>query len=378
MLRRTQSVAARVSDDNSGGLRAANERVLSTASLRRPQSKPVEAFLVPDSMPAPAVEDEPVSMEPAFPPERPSFTPKADEGRAGRRGMDALREKALQNLISQVEDRNFGGIRRRNSGRGLAPSRVILVAVALIAAGVAAYLATTLEKPAEPVTVVETVVAPTTKVLVAKSLIGVGQRVSATTMEWTEWPESAVRPEFVTSSADPYAITEMDGHVVRTEIQPGEPILPTKLVKPDGSYMASLLGPDTRGVSVPVNAAAASGGFISPNDRVDVIATRILETRQVTETIVSNVRVLALNGQLGNVDTAATPEGAPPQTGVFSGEALATLELTTAQAELVVNAMSIGTLALVLRPLTDRTLLESPQQRAANQSIRATSPFWTK
>ncbi len=317
-------------------------------------------------------------MEPAFTPERPSFTPKADEGRAGRRGMDALREKALQNLISQVEDRNFGGIRRRNSGRGLAPSRVILVAVAVIAAGVAAYLATTLEKPAEPVTVVETVVAPTTKVLVAKSLIGVGQRVSATTMEWTEWPESAVRPEFVTSSADPYAITEMDGQVVRTEIQPGEPILPTKLVKPDGSYMASLLGPDTRGVSVPVNAAAASGGFILPNDRVDVIATRILETRQVTETIVSNVRVLALNGQLGNVDAAATPEGAPPQTGVFSGEALATLELTTAQAELVVNAMSIGTLALVLRPLTDRTLLESPLQRAANQSIRATSPFWTK
>jgi len=378
VLRRTQSVAAKINDDRSGGLRAANEQVLSTASLRRSQAKPVEAFIVPDPAPIPAAEDVAERMEPAFTPERPSFTPKADEGRAGRRGMDALREKALQNLISQVEDRNFGGLRRPPGfGKVLTPSRIILIAIALSAGGIAAFLATTIEQPAPPVEVVtEVLAAPTTKVLVASQVMGIGQRISATTVEWTDWPESAVRPEFLTSSAMPDAIADIDGQVVRTEIQPGEPILEAKLVQPGGSYLASVLAPGTRGVSVPVEAATASGGFISPNDRVDVIATRIFETRQVTETILSNVRVLALNGRLGDAEVAQA-EGEEAETGVFTGKALATLELSTPQAELVVNAMAIGTLALVLRPITDGAA-GAPAQPTANQSIRATSPFWTK
>jgi pilus assembly protein CpaB len=217
---------------------------------------------------------------------------------------------------------------------------------------------------------------PTKQVLVAKEAIGVGQRVTATAIEWAEWPESAVRAEFVTSVAAPQAITDMEGSVARSEILPGEPILEQKLARPDGSYLAGVLNSGMRGVSVPVTAAAASGGFIAPNDRVDVISTRTLEARKVSDTILYNVRVLAINGQLGKEDAAAAED--VESANAFSGETLATLELDPSQSELVINAMAVGELTLVLRSITDIADGMTSEQRAANQAIRASSPFWTK
>lgn len=380
MLRRNDNTALQeAADDAASELRAANERLLKTPlrSLRRepridiptkdteqePEIAVASPTPEPEPMPSPAAQ--------------PRFTIKPDEGKAGRRGMDALREQALQNLISQVEDRNFGGLRNRRIGGGLlTPSRVILIAVALIAGGVAAYLAATLQPPPPPPAEVvrEVVSMPTTRVLVASKPILVGERVSASALEWTEWPEAALRPEFITDAAQPGAATDMTGAVARAEITAGEPILPGKLVHADGSYLAGMLGAGMRGVSVPVTAESASGGFIAPNDRVDVISTRVNATGQYTETILRNVRVLALNKKLakeseedGEADRSAA---------AFSGKALATLELSEKQAELVVNALAAGQLTLVIRAITDTEDAATAEQRAANQVIRSTSPFW--
>jgi pilus assembly protein CpaB len=146
-------------------------------------------------------------------------------------------------------------------------------------------------------------------------------------------------------------------------------------VQPDGSYLAGVLEGGMRGVSVPITAAAASGGFIAPNDRVDVVATRNLEARKVTETILRNVRVLAINGKLGREDGEAV-EAASEET--FSGETLVTLELNAAQSELAINAVATGELTLVLRSIADLADGQSAEQRTANQLIRTTSPFWSK
>jgi pilus assembly protein CpaB len=199
--------------------------------------------------------------------------------------------------------------------------------------------------------------------------------VTASSLQWVDWPETAVQPQFVTSIATPEAITEMEGTVARSEILPGEPILAEKLARPDGSYLAGVLEAGMRGVSVPVTAASASGGFIAPNDRVDVVSTRNTEMRRVTNTILHNVRVLAIDGQIGKPRSGTEAEAAEAPD-VFSNDTLATLELDAAQAELIINARADGELTLVLRSISDLTEDQSPEERAANEAIRATSPFW--
>src|ERR1700709_670595 len=85
-------------------------------------------------------EIEVVSPSPKF---EPSFVPKVERRKSERRGMDALRDEALRNLISRGEDRNFGGMRSRvRWGRGMKPSRILLLVVAVMAGGLAAFLAT--------------------------------------------------------------------------------------------------------------------------------------------------------------------------------------------------------------------------------------------
>lgn len=367
-------------------LRAANERLLSTGGLRRrPQPSPVELMREALDEPEDDRPEQAFVAAPALPIEEPTptFVVKPSEGRAGRRGMDDLREQALRNVIANASDGGLGAraaakaIPRRSGG--LAPSRIILISVALVAGGLAAFLATQVNQPAPEASVeviAEPVAAPTVQVLVAKEPIVVGARVTASAVEWADWPEAAVREEYVTSAMSPEAITELEGSVARSEILPGEPVLQQKLAAPGGGYLASVLETGKRGVSVPVNAASASGGFIQPNDRVDVVATRNLVDRRATETIVRNVRVLAVNGRLGD-EVPAEGEESEGESAPSDGEAkvLTTLELDTAQAELIINAMAEGELTLVLRPFTDAPESVS-EEEAANLAIRASSPFW--
>jgi pilus assembly protein CpaB len=97
--------------------------------------------------------------------------------------------------------------------------------------------------------------------------------------------------------------------------------------------------------------------------------------RRVTNTILHNVRVLAIDGQIGKPRSGTEAEAAETPD-VFSNDTLATLELDAAQAELIINARADGELTLVLRSISDLTEDQSPEQRAANEAIRATSPFW--
>jgi len=374
----------KVEETPEGDLRAANERLLSTGSLRRrTQPSPLELMREALDEPEDDAPSEPAFVAaPALPIEEPtpSFVVKPNEGRAGRRGMDDLREQALRNIIANAADGGLAGARQakaiRRPGGGLAPSRIILIAVALIAGGLAAFMAALVGQESPPEVVAPPPAAPTVQVLVAKEPITIGQRVTAAAVEWTDWPEAAVREEYVTSAVSPEAITQLEGSVARSEILPGEPVLQQKLAAPGGGYLASVLETGKRGVSVPVNAASASGGFIQPNDRVDVVATRTLVDRRVTETIVRNVRVLAVNGRLG--EKRAEGEGTDESAAANAdATVLATLELDTPQAELIINSMAEGELTLVLRPFAD-----SPEgvtaEESANQAIRASSPFWTK
>ena len=189
-----------------------------------------------------------------------------------------------------------------------------------------------------------------------------------------DWPEDAVRPEYITNAITPDAAEAMTGYVARSELLAGEPVRAEKLVPVTGGYLSAVLDGGMRAVSVNIMAQSASGGFVVPNDRVDVVLTRASDTGDLTsDTIVTNVRVLAINSQLG--DTGGTEAPAQPATEAFTGEVIATLELDPIQTEILIGAATMGQLSFVLRSTLDADA--SAGQSSANQAIRLTSPFWT-
>ena len=311
---------------------------------------------------------------------------QGDRRQGDRRAMDQLRTEALRNIISNVDARAMGngraGKRMSINGSRIPASRLILLAVALLAGGFAAFLAIHHDEPAPvPATPVEAVKpAPATQILVAKSNIGVGQRLTGSMLEWQDWPEATLRPDYITIASMPDAMTDMAKSVARGEFFPGEPIRAQKLTDAGHGFLSTLLDSGKRGVSVPISADSASGGFIVPNDHVDVVLTRSSSGGQMSETILTNVRILAINTNLGG-NGASAEDGksdgtADPAAQAFAGSATATLELNPPQAETIINSTSLGKLSLMLRPTEDNEDPGAAAERTANAAIRLTSPFW--
>lgn len=235
------------------------------------------------------------------------------------------------------------------------PARILLLLVAIIAGGLAAFLAT---RGSAPVTVVQQVAAPeakpSTQVLVAKQAIGVGQRLTPNDVEWQAWPDNAVRAEYITIAKSPDANTKIVGTVARFEIFQGEPVLDAKLAHADQGFLSAVLEPGMRGVSVDITASSGSGGFIIPNDRVDVVLTDTSQGQASSRVLLNNVKVLAIGTRLGQVGTTgAPPDATDPKSQIFTNSAIATLELTPAQADMLINATSLGKISLVLRSVAD-------------------------
>ena len=237
------------------------------------------------------------------------------------------------------------------------PARIILLVVALACGGLAAFLMTRGGRaPTLTQTTTQVVQEAKTQILVAKAPIGVGERLTAVALEWQDWPEGAVRPEYVTISAMPDAPAEMTGAVARFEFFPGEPIREAKLVRADQGYLSAVLGEGMRGVSVGVSAVSSAGGFVVPNDHVDVLLTTASAVGEKSEVILSNVRVLAIGKRLGEMGASGgveDPNQPAPAPIVFDDTTIATLELDPGQAETLINASTRGELTLTLRSVAD-------------------------
>jgi pilus assembly protein CpaB len=224
------------------------------------------------------------------------------------------------------------------------PARIIVLVIALAAGGIAAMLAGGTNKAPEPVQVVQAEMAD---VLVAKSDINVGQTITPAELQWQSWPVNAVPATFIRKSAMPDAPEKLSGAIVRHAFVTGEPINEAKLIKPNGSgFMAALLPTGKRAISTEISAENSAGGFILPNDHVDVILTRREKDDKgdqfVSETILRNVRVLAIDQMIA--------EKAGQK--VVIGKT-ATLELTPGQTETLALSRQQGTLSLALRSLAD-------------------------
>lgn len=313
---------------------------------------------------------------------------RSGERRQGeRRNVDAWRTQVQWTIAPEEEPPS---LRQKLAGAvKVSPSRMFLLVVALIAGGLAAYMASLRDTPmAQTVNApppVEVAAPATTPVLVAKTAIAVGQRLKADMVGWQDWPNASLHADYVNEKSKPDAIAEMTGAVARVQILAGEPIRPDKLVKGDQGFLATVLDRGMRAVSVSVSSDSASGGFISPGDHVDVVLTRqtvrseVEGSRLRSDTILANVKVLAINQRLGQSGAGAEPENPDrADADTFKGRATATLELDPTQAAAIINAAAIGQLSLVLRSAVDLTAGQGPGPNSANQAIRVSSPFWTK
>jgi len=187
------------------------------------------------------------------------------------------------------------------------------------------------------------------EVLVAKSDIGLGQQVKSEDLQWQTWPASAGN-NLVNRASRAEAINEIAGSIARAPFIAGEPIREQKLVKANGSgFMAAILPTGMRAISTEISPETGAGGFILPNDRVDVILSKREKNPEgkgpdlvQSEIILSNIRVLAIDQAPKEKEGINTLVGRT-----------ATLELKPEQAETLTRARQSGTLALALRSITD-------------------------
>ena len=297
---------------------------------------------------------------------------QGDRRQGERRGAGGMRDNVGWTVAADRDGR-FGGRSRLR----IKKSRLFVLGFAVIAGGIAAYLANQIGRPpAPPVTAAAPVA--TTRILVASQEIAVGQRLAPGALTWAAWPEKELQSDYVTAAAAPDAMTDLSGLVARIGFLPGDPIRKGKLAKGSGGFLANTLPSGMRAVSVVVSAESASGGFIGPNDRVDVVLTRTAATGGTalrSETIVRDVQVLAIDSNVGKPGTAAKPQDAP-----FTGNAIATLALGAADADLMISASALGKLSLLLRSGIDSTHAAATAAGgdSANQAIRLSSPFWTQ
>jgi pilus assembly protein CpaB len=244
-------------------------------------------------------------------------------------------------------------------------ARIVVLTIAVGAGGIAAYLASGSDNktlPPEPVAQLQTV-----DVLVAKSDIGLGQSVKPEDLQQQTWPAATASSTFIRRNERPDATTQVLGSIARAPFIAGEPIRDLKLVRADGSgFMAAILPTGMRAVSTEISPETGAGGFILPNDRVDVILSKREKNPDRngpsdivnSEIILSNVRVLAID---------QAPKEKEGQNAVV-GKTV-TLELKPEQAQTLARARQSGTMSLALRSIADLNMVENDQPPKRGESI---------
>lgn len=230
-------------------------------------------------------------------------------------------------------------------------ARILVLVVALVAGGAAAYLAMNMINRDPEVVQVAAPVAPTIQteqVLVAARDIPIGTTIEADALRWQTWPQAGIAGTYLQRAQLANGIDDVVGTLARGLIYAGEPITLAKLARADGGFLAAILPAGMLAVATSISVETGAGGFILPNDRVDIIMTRATDgadgaTRYITETILHNIRILAIDQAIEE------QEGLPVVVG-----RTATLELTPQQAEILTVAQEIGDrLSLALRSLAD-------------------------
>lgn len=228
---------------------------------------------------------------------------------------------------------------------------ILLVVVALVFAGFTAFMVRNwldAERAAAQRAMANRPQAPAqaaVQVLVAKRDLPVGTFLRPEHLRWQAWPEASLSPAYAVEGKK--KLDDFVGAVVRLPIANGEPITDGRVVAPGNSgFLAAVLRPGFRAVSVPVTVTSGIAGFVFPGDHVDVLLTHNLPQpvdggleRRAGLTVLRDIRVLALDQK---VDVKPGENGVPRT---------ATIEVTPKQSEIVAVVVEMGKLSLSLRSL---------------------------
>lgn len=234
---------------------------------------------------------------------------------------------------------------------------IILIVIALVVAGIAAFLArslvTTDDNQQIAILQQEEV---NIQILVVNKELNTGTFLKAEDLNWQSWPDDNVNENYIQKISETQGegqILALVGSVAKTPISAGEPILIGRVVKPgDRGFMAAVLNPGYRAVSISISPKTGLSGFIFPGDKVDILLTHTVtqtsEVRgvaasqiQATETVLTDIRVLAIDTQMSN-------ETNTPAIGK-----IATFEVSPKQAEKIALMSRMGELSLTLRSLAN-------------------------
>jgi pilus assembly protein CpaB len=245
-------------------------------------------------------------------------------------------------------------------------ARIAVLGIALAAGTGAALMMRSGTKPVETSVATLAPAAPALEVLVAAADLPLGHGLKPENMRWQAWPVDVPSTGLIKKSDEAGIVEELTGAIVRSPFLPGEPIRRERLIKADSGFMSAILPSGMRALAIAIDnrGTTNAGGFILPNDRVDVIQTSQVSQEGAasitkSEIILANVRVLAIgqNVQERNGEKVVTGE-------------TATLELAPAQAEQVVLAQKVGQLSLALRSLADVNETGTPKREERNAPLQ--------
>jgi pilus assembly protein CpaB len=225
------------------------------------------------------------------------------------------------------------------------PRTMILMVVAVVCGLVASYL--TSRMLAQQGTVEEEKV----KVLVAKQKITAGTKIK-------DPQKFFVEKEFTKGTEPKKAITSFDqlkDKTLNKTINAEVHVTPDDLMSKDQDSLAEDIPPGMRAVTITVRNDTNVAGFILPRSRVDVVSTTRTENGPLSQTILQDVLVLA-------VDTVKNREN--DKNAIASSTC--TLQVKPDDAERLALATSLGELRLILRPADDHEIVPSRGIRPAD------------
>ena len=233
--------------------------------------------------------------------------------------------------------------------------KLALLIGALIIAAVTAVMAKSMfAGAAAPQAVAAPAVPAGPEVLVATRALPVGTIIDAEAFRFQPWPEGLVQDAYYIRGRPQADPSTLIGTVVRTDISAGQPVTRGAIIRPgERGFLAAALGPGMRAVTVGVSATSGVAGFVFPGDRVDIVLTQQVagggdgDPLRVSETIIRNIRVLAVDQRLNARDEEGNQ--------IVQNISTVTFEATPKIAEKIAVAQTIGQLSLSLRSLADNS-----------------------
>lgn len=227
---------------------------------------------------------------------------------------------------------------------------ILILLAALTFSALVAFLVREALKPAAPKSEFHKspIDKPQLSVLVAKTDIEVGTKFTEDKFRWQEWPEGALNPDYITKNSG-FDLKQLDKGIIKHQLNADEPVtLADVILVGDKSALAGIISPGMRAFTIPFERDPFISTWVAAGDWIDVVISHEVDGKVTTKTVLSHVKVLAINDKLQHPEKQDSEKA--PKT--------ITIEVTPEQVEELATALKGGN-----DPIISLYSISSPQQR---------------